>query len=65
MKAQTYSVLITIEDSNPPSASSLASMLKKMLENDAEYLAYIDAVYGSSMPPPLVKRHNAIHQEYK
>lgn len=65
MKAQTYSVLITIEDSNPPSASSLASLLKKMLEEDAEYLAHIDAAYGASLPPPLVKRHNAIHEEYR
>ena len=65
MKAQTYSVLITIEDSNPPSASSLVSMLKKMLENDAEYLAHIDAVYGASMPTSLVKKHNDIHQEYQ
>lgn len=65
MRAQIYSLLITVEDASPPSASSLAAMLKEMLEAKGMYVE-VDAVFGNVtlMPPSMVKRHNNIVSEY-
>jgi hypothetical protein len=65
MRAQIYSVLLTIEDSSPPSASSLAAKLKKMLEEDG-MMVEASAVFGNVtlLPPSMVKKHNDIVSEY-
>lgn len=65
MKAQTYTILLTLEDSMPPLAKDVETMLASVF-NREDMLATVSVVFGNValMNPALVRKHTDIISEY-
>lgn len=65
MKAQTYTILLTLEDSFIPSAKDVQDVISDVF-NQKSTLATVSVVFGnvSLMNPALVRKHTDISSEY-
>ena len=65
MKAQTYTVLLTLEDAFIPSAKDVQDILSDLF-NQKNTLATVSVVFGNValMNPALVRKHTDIISEY-
>lgn len=65
MKAQTYTILLTIEDAMPPSAKDIEDVLVDVFEK-TDAITTVSVVFGNValMHPALVRKHTGIHSEY-